>query len=449
MVPSPRLFWIAAAGLVVAALPLLVHPLAWAVVVALWVALALALGVDLVALLAGRPRVEPLVPAVAFVGERVRVPVVLGLSGRATLGATLRAEVDSPLAPGPDVDLRIAPGESEASLSVDAPRRGTGALSAVWLRLEGPLGLLHRVARVPLAGTAVRVVPNAKRVRELAIAHFGAQPLRGGLKVERHAGDGGEFDAMVGYTHGMDVRQIDWKSSARHQDLRVRRYRLERNQRVVVCVDTGRSMADPIRAERGETVQAGETEPIQRLDHAIHAAMVLSQTALRAGDLVGLHAYGAAPEAWVPLAAGVRHASKIAEACAGLSAQPVETNHVLGIHALLTKLSRRSLVVVLTELSDSTTAELMVEHLGHLVRRHLVVFVALDDPVVEAPLTDRPESAQDLAAAVVAGQLRHDRQRILRRLARMGVDVVHGPPGPATLALLERYVHIKRRGLIG
>lgn len=442
MVPSPRLFWIAAAGLAVAALPLVVHPLAWTVVVALWVALAVALGIDLVALLRGRPRVEPAVPEVAFVGDRLRVPVILSLSGGATLGATLRAEVDDPLAPGPDVVLRVAPGESEASLRFDAPRRGTGALSAVWLRLEGPLGLLRRIARVPVASAAVKVVPNAKRVRDLAIAHFGAQPLRGGIKIERRAGDGGEFDAMVGYSNGMDVRQIDWKSSARHQDLRVRRYRVERNQRVVVCIDTGRSMADPI--EEGD-----EATPLQRLDHAIHAAMVLAQTALRAGDLVGLHAYGAEPEAWVPLGSGVRHASKITEACAGLDAQPVETNHVLGIHTLLTRLSRRSLVVVLTELSDSTTAELMVEHLAHLVRRHLVVFVALDDPVVEAPLASRPESAQDLAAAVVAGQLRQDRQRILRRLTRMGVDVVHGAPGPATLKLLERYVHIKQRGLIG
>lgn len=441
MVPSPRLFWIAAAGLFVAALPLVV-PLAWIAVVAMWAALGAALAIDLVALLRARAELTPTIPEVAFVGARVEVPVALTLLGSASLTATLRAEVDAPLMPGPDVALRVAPGERQVSVLFDAPRRGTGALRALWLRLEGPLRLLRRIARVPVE-REIRIVPNARRVRDLATAHFGSQPLRGGSRVERRAGDGGEFDAMVGYARGMDVRQIDWKSSARHQDLRVRRFRLERNQRLVICVDTGRSMADPIARS------PGEADPIQRLDHAIHAAMVLSQTALRAGDLVGLHAYGATPEAWVPLGSGVRHASKIADACAGLSAQPVETNHVLGIHALLTRLSRRSLVVVLTELSDATTAELMIEHLGHLVRRHLVVFVALDDPVIDAPLAQRPERAQDLAAAIVAGQLQHERQRVLLRLRRLGVDVVHGPPGPATLKLLERYVHIKRRGLIG
>jgi uncharacterized protein (DUF58 family) len=436
MVPSPRFLSIAALGLAVAALPVLVHPSIWTAVAAMWGALGIALLFDFSALLFGRPRVAPDVPSLVGVGDRVAVPLAVALRGRSTLGATLRAEVDAPLEPGPDVTMRIAPGESEVSVALDAPRRGTGELRAVWMRLEGPLGLLRRIQRVPVSDGTVRVIPNVRRVRELAIAHFGAVPIGGGLKVERRAGDGGEFDAMVGYVNGMDPRHIDWKSSARHMDLRVRRYRMEKNQRLVVCVDTGRTMADPI-------------DGVQRLDHAIHAAMVLSQTALRGGDLVGLHAYGAEPEAWVAPAAGIRHASKITEACSSLRAHPVETNHVLGIHALLTRLSRRSLVVVLTELSDSTTAELMVEHLAHLVRRHLVIFVALDDPVVQEPLAREPRDAQDLAAAVVAGHLRQDRQRVLRRLSRMGVDVVHGPPGPATLKLLERYVHIKRRGLIG
>ena len=145
----------------------------------------------------------------------------------------------------------------------------------------------------------------------------------------------------------------------------------------------------------------------------------------------------------------MRQAARIARSCAELESHPVETNHVLGIHALLTKLKRRSLIVLFTDFADSTTAELMVDHLGHLARRHLIMFVALDDPVIEEPLDRTPGSAQDLAAAVVAGGLRQERHRVLRRLTRMGVDVIHGPPGPATLRLLARYVHVKRRGLIG
>jgi uncharacterized protein (DUF58 family) len=91
----------------------------------------------------------------------------------------------------------------------------------------------------------------------------------------------------------------------------------------------------------------------------------------------------------------------------------------------------------------------MVEHLGHLAKRHLVVFVALDDPVVQDAIAAPPVDAEALASTAIAGGLRADRERVLRRLRRMGVDVIHAPPGAAALQLLARYVHIKRRGLIG
>jgi uncharacterized protein (DUF58 family) len=107
------------------------------------------------------------------------------------------------------------------------------------------------------------------------------------------------------------------------------------------------------------------------------------------------------------------------------------------------------LVVVLTDFTDGTTAALMVDHLATLARRHLVVFVALDDPQIEEPLTREPAGLEDIARGVVACTLRADRHRVLRRIRRLGVRVIHAPPGSASLALVERYASIKRRGLIG
>lgn len=436
MVPSQRLLLLTVGGLAVATLPMLVRPELWLVVFGMWAALAIAALVDVLVLYRARPKLSATPPKMVGVGDPFGLPIAVQLGGALRLPGTVRAEVEEPLAAVSDAKLVATPGHSAHEVELIAPHRGAGRLEALWLRLEGPLGLFARIDRHRLDGPAVSVVPNVRRVRELTLAHFGSQPLRGGLKLERRAGDGGEFDAMVGYVQGMDLRAVDWKSSARHQALRVRRYRLERNQRMVVCVDTGRLMADPI-------------DGLERVDHAVHAAMLLSRTALHAGDLVGLHAYGAEPVAYVPPAGGMRHAAKISEACAGLRSRAEETNHVLGMHTLLKKLRRRSLVVVFSEFTDSTTAELMVEHLGHLARRHLVIFVALDDPAVEAPLRDEPRGPEDLAAAVVAGALRADRRRIQRRLERMGVDVVSGPPGPASLRLLQRYLHVKSRGLIG
>lgn len=434
MLPAPRLMRAMVLGLAVAALPTLFGEALWVAPAAMWVVLAGLSLVDAWALARAHTEVVAALPRRVGVGADVRGELRLSRRGRLWLRATLRAETREPLTAADDVTLRLPGGTSAVALPLNAPRRGLGRLDAVWLRLDGPFRLLRKIERHEQKLEA-EVVPNTERVRETLLAHFGAQRF-GGVHVERRIGDGGDFDSLEGYEPGMDLRSVDWKTSARHQQLRVRRYRVEQNQRVIVCVDTGRLMAEPI-------------DGLMRLDHAIHASLMLAQVALRSGDRVGAHAYDERPQTWVPPNGGLRQMARLEHGLAALRATPSETNHVLGVRQLLTRLRRRSLVVVFSEFADATTAELMIEHVGHLARRHLVVFVALDDPGLGSYLDVAPSRPEDLAAGVVSTQLVADRLRVLRRLSRMGVDVVHAPPGRAALALVERYVRAKRRSLIG
>ncbi len=433
MVPSARLLWFAFAGLAVAALPVLVDSALWPLVLGTWGVIVLGGLTDAIVLMRARPSLDVQVPAAVGVGAALELQVKVSVRAPKRLFATLRGEVDAPLEPSDDVAIRTG-GPGVHKVTADAPHRGGAFVRALWMRLDGPLRLLRRIDRHTV-DKPVSIVPNAERVRELALAHFGAQRY-GGVHVQRKKGDGGEFDALEAYEPGMDLRKVDWKASARHQKLQLRRFRLEQNQRLVLCVDSGRLMADPI-------------DGTERLDHAIHAALLLARVALKAGDLVGVHGYADKQTAWAAPRGGMRQMARISRALSDLESLPQESNHVVGVHALLGKLRRRSLIVVFTEFSDGTTAELMVEHLGHLARRHLVVFVALDDPAIQDSVHTLPRTVEDLAATAVAGGLRQDRERVLRRLRRMGVDVIHGPPGAAALQLLARYVHIKRRGLIG
>jgi len=436
MSPSPRLLVLLAASLPVAAAPTLVDARLWVAFAGMWVVLLGALGWDLGRLVFRRPRIHAKVPPSVGVGDDFCADLAVTCPSGVALGTVVRGEAEAPLETVRDVKQRILPGESRVELPLRANRRGEGSLQAVWLRFDGPLGLLRRVVRVPIEGDPVRVVPSVQRVHRFVLEHFGASRFESGAHVERFRGEGGEFDALEGYAPGMDLRNVDWKASARHWALRVRRFRLETNQRVILCVDTGRLMADPI-------------EELQRLDHAVHAALVVAVTALRGGDLVGLHAYDSRPHVFVPPAPGTRHFRRLQHAAAALRPGDAETNHFLGLRDLMTRLQRRSLVIVFTEFTDATMAQLMIENLAHIARRHLVLFVALDDPVTEQPLNARPASVEELAEAVVAGELSDARALVLRELQRSGVEVVRGRPGPATLELLSRYVQIKRRRQIG
>lgn len=436
MVPTPRLLALVLLTLPVAFTPLAWEP-AWVLVVGLWVALLAAVAVDLAVLSRVSLRARIARPHSVGVGTSFRAAATIDLGLPMGLDASVRSETALPIEAEEGARrIHLARGDNEVPIALFADRRGRGALRALWLQLFGTLGLVAKITRIEEGAGPIAVVPDVARVDREAMEVLGSEAMLSGMKRERWAGDGGEFESLSAYSLGMDTRAVDWKASARHMALRVRRYRLERRQRIVLCLDLGREMRDPI---------AG----LERLDHGVHTALVLAKTALGAGDLVGLHAYGSEPRSWAPPRGGPAQFARLRSACAQLATEAEETNHVLGLHDLLRRNTRRSMIVVFTEFTDATTAELMLDTIGQLARRHLIVFVALDDPALEEPLLHAPESGRALAAAVVASSLANRRHVVLARLSRMGVHVVHSRPGAIAGALVERYVRIKSRGLIG
>jgi uncharacterized protein (DUF58 family) len=305
----------------------------------------------------------------------------------------------------------------------------------VWLRWTGPLGLLERRLRLDL-GRVVPVVPDVRPVRQAALRFFAGREAQAGARPEMDLGGGSEFESLREHVLGMDSRAIDWNATARHRRLVTRQYRAERDHRVVVAVDTGRLMREPL---------AG----LPKLDHAIHAGLLLAYVALRAGDRVGLYGFDEKARAWVEPDAGTSTFARLQSAAAGLAYATSETNFTLALADLSTRLRRRSLVVVLTDFVDAVTAELMVANLARLRRRHVVVFVALRDPGLEEEAFREPKSTLDLHRSVVANDLLRDREAVIRRLQRQAIPTVDARPADVASGILARYLEIRRRELVG
>ena len=104
--------------------------------------------------------------------------------------------------------------------------------------------------------------------------------------------------------------------------------------------------------------------------------------------------------------------------------------------------------MVFTDFTDSVQAELLAENLGRAARRHLLLFVALKDAVVERIARAEPSGMDALHRAVVAEGIVRDRALVLRRLRRLGVHCLDAPPDRAPAELVNRYLDIKRRELV-
>ena len=96
-----------------------------------------------------------------------------------------------------------------------------------------------------------------------------------GAHLRRRRGEGTEFQQLREYRLGDSLRQIDWKATQRARKLISRDYQDERNQQVMLLVDTGRRML-------------ARDDGLSHFDHVLNAALLVAYIALRQGDVVGL-----------------------------------------------------------------------------------------------------------------------------------------------------------------
>lgn len=313
-------------------------------------------------------------------------------------------------------------------------RRGTGAVTAAWLRWTGPLGLGARQHSRAL-DQAVRVWPNLAEVRSPALQSF-LRDAQFGLIARRIRGEGTQFEALAEYQPGMDRRRIDWKASARHRHLYAKEMETERDNQIVFAFDCGQAMCEPV---------AG----MARIDRATSAALTTAYVALKGGDRVALYGFAARPETMSPFVTGSGQFHRLQRAAAALDYKAEEPNFTLAMARLMARLTRRSLVVVFSDFTDPTGAELMVESVARLVARHVVIFVTLADDELETLATAPPADLDTVAMAVSADGLLRQRALVLQRLPQLGVDVIEAPFDRIGTRLLDAYLAIKRKGAIG
>lgn len=322
---------------------------------------------------------------------------------------------------------------SSARAEVNATRRGAWEIPHVWLLWPSRLGLWEFVPCIPL-GARVRVVPNVRLAQSGALTTQVASALFG-IKESRAVGDGSEFHQLRDFVPGMDVKSIDWKRSARKRSLVAKELHAERNHHVVIALDNGFIMSEEI---------AG----MARLDHAATAALAVGWAAVVGGDLVGHYSYDAQPRAFSRPEAGRNSFVRLRRWVSDLAYEHRETNHTLGLSHLNTRTPKRSLIIVFTDFIDTTSAELMVENIGLLSKRHLVVFVAIRDPDLAGGFAETPGNLTDVAKYVAANHSVTQRRLVLEKLSRLGVTVIDAEPAQITGRLVSAYLDIKERELI-
>ncbi|MGI9124816.1 MAG: DUF58 domain-containing protein [Mycobacterium sp.] len=432
----------AAAIALIAVLPIAVSPWPGTVFVIAAALLALAVAVDVA--WAGAPGglsfVRSDAPS-ARLGESVDTVLTVRNAGRRRIRGALRdAWPPSAAAEPRSQQIDLGRGESMILTTGLHPlRRGDQSSAAVTVRSIGPLGLAGRQRSTPVDGT-VRILPPFLSRKHLPSRLARLRQLDGLIPVLIR-GRGTEFDSLREYVVGDDVRSIDWRATARRNDVVVRTWRPERDRRVVIVVDTGRTSAGRV----GVDPTASDPSGWPRLDWSLDAALLLGALASKAGDHVDFLAHDRVTRAAVFGASRTELLAQMVEAMAPVEPALVESDAPGMVAAVRRRVKRRALVVLLTDLNSSALEEGLLPVLSQLSSHHQLIVAAVSDPRVGELAAGRGDASAVYDAAA-AERARNDRRAIASRLRAAGVEVVDAAPEDLAPALADRYLAMKADG---
>lgn len=366
-------------------------------------------------------------------------PVILhiGMSHTRPLPLVVQGREEPPpgfaIAPGPFFRAFLRPdGEpDEVRYTLRPTRRGAYAFGPLTLRIRGARDLVIRQRTLAL-DDPLRVYPNIRALRIHDLAARRQMRDVTGARRTRRPGDGGEFERLREYTPDDEYRRIDWKATARRGKPVVRAFEAERSWNVLLLLDAGRLMAAP----------AGD---LTKLDAAVNAALLVGHVGARRGDRVGLLAFADRVEAFVPPASGPKQEGVLLEALYALRAHETATDYVAALRALAAHRPSRSLVVLLTDITDAETPQTLLPTLNAVAARHRVVVVTLRDPELDALAALPAADATAVYTRVAAERLARERSLLLRQIAGRGVETLDVSADRLSPALLELYLDLRGR----
>lgn len=390
---------------------------------------------------AAAPRLSRRLPDALAIGMKCDVQVSIEAAGIHDWQCELFDYVDPTLlTDGLPISVTV-PGSRrlDVSYSVTPTRRGNVTLRPAEVRVRSRLRLCELLERLG-AEESRRVFPDFAQVARYAWLAGDRRLTELGVKTYQRRGEGTDFKQLAEYRFGDAVRHIDWKATQRFGKPIIREFQDERDQCVMLLVDSGRRM----RADEGHEGIGGAY-----FDHVLNAVMLLAYVALRQGDEVGAMTFGtpAGSERAISPRKGVAALNFLMGELYDVQPTLTHSDYIAAATTLMRRQRKRALVIIVTNFRDEDSIEL--DHALRLLRtRHLVLLASLSEQVV-TDLASQPLNGANAAVEVASAHLYEQaRKDAFNRLAAHDALMVDALPERLGVELVNRYHAVKKAGLI-
>lgn len=311
--------------------------------------------------------------------------------------------------------------------------RGPASVQAAFLIMNSPMGLWQR--RIRVAGESeTKVYPDYSPVIQMALLATQSSRDQMGIRFQRRSGASREFLQLREYQHGDALNIVDWKSTSRHRKLISREFEEQRHQSIIFLLDTDRRM----RAIDGNLPQ---------FDHCLNAVLFVSYLALNQGDQVGIMSFGS-ERRWLPPVQGAHSMPVVLNHLYDAFTSPVPSDYYEAAEQLMLRQKRRAMVVLMTNMRGDSPKELLGP-MALLRQRHHVILATLREQEVEAMVRSEAHTLEEGLAAGAARLYMDERRRIAAELEMLGVGVIDTTATDFPVALANRYLADRARGVAG
>lgn len=315
-----------------------------------------------------------------------------------------------------------------------ATQRGAFTLRHVNLRARSSLGLWQVFLEYPVA-SEIHVYPDMKQLSDYAVMARTDRLSLLGVRRTRKVGQDNEFERLRDFTVDDNYKHIDWRSTARRNKLTVKDFQTNQSQRLIFLLDCGRMMTN-------------ESSDISLLDHALNSMLMLSYVALRQGDAVGLICFSDDIHSYVPPNGGMAQMNRLLHSSFARFPRLVESRYDQAFVYLRSHCSKRSLVILISNLIDEVNAHQVQTYLSTLVGRHLPLGVLIRDHSLFDAAENTARDEEEVYRAAAAAEILAWRHHVLMDLERKGVLALDVFPEDMTAPLVNRYLEIKARHLL-
>tara|TARA_R110002050_G_scaffold297043_4_gene457970 strand:+ start:4158 stop:5489 length:1332 start_codon:yes stop_codon:yes gene_type:complete len=312
--------------------------------------------------------------------------------------------------------------------------RGEYYFGSLNIYANSPIALVTR--RYEFAKDAmVPNYPSFLQLRKYMLLAFSNKLFEYGLKKIRRIGHTMEFEQIKDYVNGDDIRNINWKATAKRSQLMVNQFQDERSQPIYSVIDKGRAMKMPF-------------DGLSLLDYAINATLVISNVALKKQDKAGMFTFSRKVENKVVAERRPSQMNKILETLYNVNTDFSESDFSRLYIDVKRSLTQRGLLLLYTNFETLDALHRQLPYLKAIAKNHLLVVIFFENTELQKLTKVEADNTFDIFQKTIAEKFMYEKKLIVNELQKHGIQSILTTPENLTINTINKYLEIKARGLL-